>query len=445
MSDDAVDVELVEDGRPGSERRRVPVRGVVALLLVLVLSVGVALVVAKVHEAQRARELAARGFATSLTRPMAQAWSASGATPLLADQQQLVVATADGLESRDLVSGERVWALDLQGTCLPVVGGEAWVGIGVAAAGDDPARLWCRTGDGRDVSVDPGGGVVVGERPVTGTAVLATVLDGDVVRLQVTDDGRIDASRWSLDGVLRWEATTPDPVAATVMPIVMLESGGAYARVTGTRTLLLDLSTGQEVDPLVAAAGGTTERRTVSRSVPIPGGGDVEQRDGPGLLPQVVAVGPDGVEWWQSSGALVRPDRDDGSDPEVVLVQSGGVLLGVDVRTGERLWSYVEAVQPAVLVGGVVVAQGSGEILALRVADGGVLWRHEVGHELTGAALTSDGHVVVGDDGADLVAWGLLDGAERWRDQLPDGALWDGVLPDGALLVGAADSVTVLR
>ena len=133
-----------------------------------------------------------------------------------------------------------------------------------------------------------------------------------------------------------------------------------------------------------------------------------------------------------------------------MLVRSGGVLTARDAATGERLWAFTEPVRPAVLVSGVLVAQGAGEVIARDLADGTVLWRADLAGEeqtmgLAGTAVTSDGTLVGCQDGTSLVARGLADGRERWRSPLPDGALWSAVLSDGTLVVGGAGRLSALR
>lgn len=441
-----VDVELDENRDVPRDRHRtvpgagVPVRGAVVLAAILATGIVVGIVVDRVQEARRAEVLMSLGFASGLTEPVTVAWQSDGATPLLDDGRTLVAGTDQGLVGLDLGTGTPRWSLAGTGTCTAVLDGEQVTALGPVIARGADALLWCQDRGAHDRVVDPADGTVVAERTVDGAALLAVVLDGDLIRLQIAD-GLVDASRWSLDGTLRWAVSLD--VLAQAVPTVSLESGGARARIIGSRVALLDLATGLEVDAAAAAAAPPADRRTVTRTSWSAGGERVEQRDGPGLLPMVAAVGPDEVEWWQASGELARPERDDGSEPDVTVVRSGGVLAGTEVRTGERRWSFLEPAEPAILVDGVLVAHGPDVVVALRVADGAVLWRHDA-TPLVGRALTGDGQVVVTTDAGDLVARAMSDGSELWRVEMP-GAMWAGVLSDGSVLVLGETEVTVLR
>lgn len=448
--DDLAEVELVEDELGG---RRVPRWVPVLLVAVLALGAAALVVVHRIDHARRVAHLADLGFAATLADPVRQAWVVDGALPLAADRSTVYLQDAQ-LRAVASDTGAQRWAVDVEGDCTPVIDGATAHSWAVPDASGATLLLWCGS-EGRDGGTEQvvdDAGTTVARFQVPGNQVISTVIDSDLVRVWQEPDGRLGAARWSLaDGSERWHTTTADVVFGDSGVTTQLESNGTFARITALRVVVLDLRTGEEVDAGAPGTATVDQAPPPGRTVKLAGGLTARQVDGRGLLPQVEVLGPDGSQLYQVPGALGRPVRDDGSVPDVLVVQSGGVLAGLRAATGERLWSYTVAVEPELLADGVVVGRGSGVVVALDVADGTVLWKHEDKAPLVWAA-TSDGSVVAtveaSGDGLDVVARGLRDDRVRWRVPLPADVWMAGVLPDGSLVVGSGtgtDRIGVLR
>jgi outer membrane protein assembly factor BamB len=272
------------------------------------------------------------------------------------------------------------------------------------------------------------------------------VADGDVIRAWAEPDGHLGAARWKLDGTQLWRYRSATQVFGSGGHTAQID--GEYARIVGTQVVILDLVTGQRVE---SVAQQYSVRSGPSRTLELPGGEVAKQIDGPGLLPQVQVDGPDGETRYSLSGAIARPVRDDGSLPDVLVAQSGGILTGYRAATGDKLWTYTIGVSPQVLADGVLVAQGSGEVVALSVADGSVLWTHEQpSGGVWWTAITADrqrvASVEVDATGPPaLVGRDLHDGTVRWRVALPADMQWAATLSDGSVVVGEPSTVTVWR
>lgn len=438
---DLAEVELVED-EPG--RRTVPRWVVPALVAALVLVAGAVAVVYRVDQARQAARLADLGFARTLADPVREAWAVDDALLLAADRSTVYLQDAQ-LRAVALDTGVQRWAADVGGDCTPVIDGAPTFAGSAADVTGKTLLLWCdrEGGGGGDEQVVDSSGTTVARFHVPGNQVVSTVVDSDLVRVWQEPDGRLGAARWSLaDGSQRWSTTTADVVFGDTGVISQLESNNTFVRITALRVVVLDLRTGLEVDP--GAAGTSTADApppASHRTIDLAGGLTARQVDGAGRLPQVEVLAPDGTQLYQVAGSLGRPVRDDGSVPDVLVVQSGGVLSGLDAATGDRRWSYTVGVQPEVLADGVLVARGSSIVVALDMRDGAVLWKHDDASSVLFWSMTSDGTLVAmveaGSGGPEIVARGLRDDRVRWQVPLPDGASWVGLLPDGSLVVGS--------
>jgi outer membrane protein assembly factor BamB len=453
-TDELTEVEL-DEGQPAPRRRtpRAVSRGLAVVLVLVVLGVVVA---TRVQDGRHAVQLASLGFARSLAAPMSPAWHVDDAYPLADDGTNVILDGTGGLTAVDLASGASVWTADRHG-CMPVVGGELSVGL-IADASDASLLLWCNSGGtadaqgggasatgAQDTVLDAHGTVVASWR-TEGEPIVATVQGGDLIRAWAEPDGHLGAARWKLDGTQLWRYRSDTRIFRSGGNTAQID--GEYARIVGTEVVILDLVTGQRVD---SVAQQYSVRTGPSRTLALPGGEVAKQIDGPGLFPQVEVDGPDGAARYSLSGAIARPVRDDGSLPDVLVVQSAGVLAGYRASTGDKLWTYTIGVSPQVLADGVLVAQGSSQVVALSVADGTVVWTHEQPPGgVWWTAITADRQRVasVEVDGSGppaLVARSLHDGTVRWRVGLPADMQWAATLSDGSIVVGEPSTVTVWR
>jgi outer membrane protein assembly factor BamB len=437
--DDLAEVELVED-RP--DARVVPRWVPIVLAVLLVLGVVAVVVVHRIGQQRRAAELADLGFARTLTDPMREAWTVDGASVLAADRSTVYLQD-EQLRAVAADTGTQLWAQDVVGDCAPVADGTVAFNFLVADVTGTSLLLWC-DGEGPDGDVEQvvdSAGTTVARFDVPGNAVLSTVIDSDLVQVWQEPDGHLGAARWSLaDGAERWHTTTPDVVFGDSGATTQLDANGTLARITALRVVVLDLRTGEEVDPGAPGTVTGVEPAPHGRTVGLAGGLTARQIDGAGRLPQVEVLAADGSQLYQVSGAIGRPVRDDGSALDVLVVQSGGVLSGLDALTGDRRWAYNVGVQPEILADGVLVARGSSIVVGIDMTDGSVLWQHDDEASVFWD-MTSDGALLAtvepGADGPEVVARGLRDDRVRWQVPLPDGAAWAAVLPDGSLAVAS--------
>jgi outer membrane protein assembly factor BamB len=90
----------------------------------------------------------------------------------------------------------------------------------------------------------------------------------------------------------------------------------------------------------------------------------------------------------------------------------------------ERLWSvnvgngqggkYSE-LEPALDGNRIFAASEDGDVLAIDIADGDVLWRVRTREIITGGVGAGDGMVLVGTENAEVIAFDQADGSELWR------------------------------
>jgi outer membrane protein assembly factor BamB len=144
---------------------------------------------------------------------------------------------------------------------------------------------------------------------------------------------------------------------------------------------------------------------------------------------------------------------------EVVVVPTGATVTAIDMRTGAMLWQAPQLDHPAAADGVIVGTRGLNApppmptVAALDAATGQELWAARGRASYGDLLAAGDGVVVVLDpDNADLVAYELSSGDERWRvaqattyvePQLIDGtslvALWGGELA----VLSTADGATI--
>ncbi len=260
----------------------------------------------------------------------------------------------------------------------------------------------------------------------------------DLLVASLDADGAVLVSRWALDGTA---AGSADQVWSTRLPErleVIDESGWVFhaeadvVRVGVVGSVPLDLATGE---PRPDAA---REGVLFTDAVPLPGGGRVEwdydevaRTTG---VSRVVAA--DGGAPLELAGVPWRPGVADGSAPDVLLLrrptsltdtgQFSGDLVAVDATTGEDLWAggRMAGMEALVRLDGLVVTVGAGVVMALDVRTGEVVWEDRRSGASAQLGGLTDGEVVLvaqtaGAEPA-VVARDVRTGAERWRVALAD-------------------------
>jgi outer membrane protein assembly factor BamB len=125
-----------------------------------------------------------------------------------------------------------------------------------------------------------------------------------------------------------------------------------------------------------------------------------------------------------------------------------GVLVALDVATGEREWWFAaeDAITstPAVGDGKVVFGSFDGQVYAVDAVDGSEAWRLDTGAPVVSSPAIAEGVVVVGSRSYDLYGIELSDGGVRWRFYY-----WfswvesSATIVDGVAYVGSSDSGSV--
>jgi len=325
--------------------------------------------------AARAARLAGVDVSPSLAAPWHTAWTDPG--PVLAVYRHSVVLSGPdgtGAVARD-ASGTVVWGPVREGSpCAPASG--AVLCRTISATGS--AGTVTTGGDRQEaVALDESGRVSATYRP-TGALSSWWFLDGTLIAV-AQEQGHLVVDRWAPEGFV-WRYRSSDAVVAPVSYPFSIGQGDGWLLIGGTRAVLLDLATGQEVSSKASVRAPADFARATfvvrDRSVP----GLRVALDG-----QDVVGAVDGRSSWRVAGplwALVSG-----------VVVAGGVTA-LDARDGAELWSAPG--DGAFSDGDLVAVVGDGGLTARRVRDGAVVWRVPVAGTYVGR--NADGVAVA--DGA---------------------------------------------
>ncbi len=395
----------VEPGAPGAYRRQLSRRtrqvvGGLAALGVLVVGVPIALDLADQSDSDPTR--------VSLERPLGELWAISGGTVQGAADGVLAVVADGKLSGYDEVTGEERWLMSLgQPGGVDRCGGEVTT---------DPGILWCwrnRQGvvvqsSGEELlqetavaGVSMADGTVVVEHQVRVPSAGMLAVDGDLVvgdRVgAVLTLRRVEPEQWrdtwttqvdllpSLD-LTQYQATIEQVEGLVVVhgPLVAVVDPG-NGRVLGNWPPVEDpFGIGIEGADLVV-----TEYGFAASTAMLDGA----------RLAEGVWYDAKGAEVVEFNGTLAEPSVSDGSEPGVVLAYQaeGTMLAGVDIATGDDLWTY-SLDGGEVLVrqdGTVVVTRGESAVTSLGLLDGQVKWTAAVDGLRADAGGLSDGKVAV--------------------------------------------------
>lgn len=439
-----------------SRRRTATVAGAAVLGLGLVLVAGLA--VQQSREDARADAIAA---VPGLVRPLDGAPGERWSAPVAGATTQAVLVSGDTLVTLDdsdgqwrltgyaVLDGAPRWSVRLADvvTAPTTAGVESVAGVSVRCPSDGgdvgplvvcvvtgpDARAWF--GRSEVVAVDAVAGTEVGRWPVEGRLLGVGRVEDDVVVVQADVRGAEHVTRHDpRDGRVLWSqfsgdmlSTSPDPAT------VEITATERFVLVTGTASAALAASDGTEL-------------------VPTP----------PFSAIRLAAVGDHlgswstvGGGWWHdATGRRVfalpalpaRVAADDGSLDDVLVVDAGARLQGVDVRSGQLRWSLEETLDAVAVVDGSVVVTGERRFGVLDPKDGSMVWTVDAGGPLPWQPV-SDGGLVLAPGTADgrpvMVALGLHDGVRYWTVPLPEGVV-DVAGVAGHLVVRTADEVVVL-
>lgn len=311
--------------------------------------------------AARAARLAGVDVSPSLATPWHEAWEAPGAV-LAVYPTSVVLSGPDGTGAvaRDATGGV-VWGPVEQGSpCAPARGAvlcrtiSATGSAGTVTLGGDPQRA---------VALDEAGQVTATYRP-PGALSSWWFLEGSVVAVG-QEQGHLVVDRWAPQGFV-WRYRSSDAVVAPVSYPFSIGHGDGWLLIGGTRAVLLDLATGQEIRSKESAGRPQASTRVVA----------TRDRSVPGLVVrggQEVVGTIDGERRWQLPGPLWAV---------VDGVAVAGGVTAVDARTGTELWSAPG--DGAFTDGDRIAVVGDGALTARRLHDGNVLWRVPVAGTYSG-------------------------------------------------------------
>ncbi len=124
---------------------------------------------------------------------------------------------------------------------------------------------------------------------------------------------------------------------------------------------------------------------------------------------------------------------------------ASNVVLKLDTETGSEQWRFAGAagqyIEGGVVSGGTfVIGNSDGNVYALDVESGELLWTFETGHRVWATPLIVDDIVYIGSMDHNLYALHLSDGREIWRFSAGGAFASMPALQDGTLYIGAFDN-----
>ncbi|MDI1295559.1 MAG: PQQ-like beta-propeller repeat protein [bacterium] len=206
--------------------------------------------------------------------------------------------------------------------------------------------------------------------------------------------------------------------------IVGGKKGGPKTPVVGNRLSILTSEQGVEVDPALADVPVGLPEAYINDQWSQPGGD-------PSKAMGHVALGASPATVWTASIEGSTPQARLASSPVVAggklfVIDAGAHVIAFDATSGAKLWQTAmpaEGNGRALFGGGVsvldtklYVGTGVGDVAALNVSDGAILWKKRPGGPLRGAPTLANGHVYVMSQDNQLFALNQSDGEVQWSD-----------------------------
>lgn len=208
--------------------------------------------------------------------------------------------------------------------------------------------------------------------------------------------------------------------------IVGGKKGGPKTPVVGNRVSILSNEQGIEVEPALADVPVGLPEPYANDSWSQPGG-DASKAMGH------VALGASPATAWTASIEGSSPQARLAASPVVAggklfVIDAGAHVIAFDATSGAKLW---QASMPAegkgngraIFGGGVSVlgdrlfaSTGLGDVFALNVADGSIIWKKRPGGPLRGAPTLENGHAYVMGQDNQIFALDQADGETQWTD-----------------------------
>lgn len=206
--------------------------------------------------------------------------------------------------------------------------------------------------------------------------------------------------------------------------IVGGKKGGPKTPVVGKRTSILTSEQGVEVDPALADVAVTLPEAFVNTEWSQHGGD-------PSKAMGHVALGGQPQQIWTASITGSTPRARLAASPVVAggklfVIDADARVIAMDAQTGAKLWETplpAEGNGRSLFGGGVSVAgdrvfasTGVGDVAALNVADGAVVWKKRPGGPLRGAPTLANGHAYVMSQDNQIFALNQSDGETQWTE-----------------------------
>ncbi len=202
------------------------------------------------------------------------------------------------------------------------------------------------------------------------------------------------------------------------------KKGGPKTPVVGKRTSILTSEQGVEVDPTLADVPVTLPEPYVNDQWSQPGGD-------PSKTMGHLALGASPRAIWSTSIEGSTPQARLASAPVIVggklyVIDAGAHVIAYDANSGAKLWQTSlpsEGNGRALFGGGVSVvgdrlfaSTGIGDVAALNLNGGAIIWKKRPGGPLRGAPTLANGHVYVMGQDNQIFALNQSDGEVQWTD-----------------------------
>ncbi len=388
------------------------------------------------------------GRSVALDQPLTEVWHLDDSYPVAWVDGDLVVSggSSGATQRIDPATGAARWSVPGTGWCSPLDPG-AWRNVDSSGLPTlDGTRLFCvpettYSADGvveqtsTAFLLDAADGTTTTGPSIAGQLIAIYPVEADLVVATATADGRVNAERWSPgSGQTVWRYASADAVVEAWGGYGVGEGTGVL-EIYGSRTVLVDLATGEEL-PAGQDASAAAEA-SVTSQLTLPDGSMV--RGIAGASTSYARTAADGTALLPLPGWPVRAGVDDGSGAGVALVATTDRLVAaVDLATGTTLWS-TDGTDVVGVLDHLAIVQGTLSLSARDIRTGKVAWTDPLPTDVfTGMAVT-DGHYVAhltAGGGVALRAVDVRTGAEQALTPIYSYGGWVvGASQDGTVIV----------
>ena len=202
------------------------------------------------------------------------------------------------------------------------------------------------------------------------------------------------------------------------------KKGGPKTPVVGNRVSILSNEQGVEVDPTLADVPVSLPTPYVNDAWAQPGGDSSKAMGHVSLAGSPARVWTASIEGSSPQARLAASPVVSGG--KLFVIDAGARVIALDAKSGAKLWQTPlpsEGNGRALFGGGVSVvgdrlfaSTGIGDVAAMNVADGKILWKKRPGGPLRGAPTVENGHVYVMGQDNQIFALNQSDGETQWTD-----------------------------